>query len=122
MRLDLGKLAGAKLFERVALDDQDPSVGVVDDVLDLLVLKLDIDTVIPGHGNDPVGKAELQAWKTRLDTISRIAIDLVKKGTPKDQLIAAIGTADATVNVGAILQNNPARIDAFYEDVVKAAK
>jgi glyoxylase-like metal-dependent hydrolase (beta-lactamase superfamily II) len=86
------------------------------------VLKLDIDTVIPGHGNDPVGKAELQAWKTRLDTISKIAIDLVKKGTPKDQLIAAIGAADANVKVGDILQNRPERIDAFYEDVVKAAK
>jgi hypothetical protein len=37
-------------------------------------------------------------------------------------VIAAIGAADATANPGAILQNNPARIDAFYDDVVKAAK
>jgi len=69
-----------------------------------------------------VTKAELQAFKTRLDSISKIAIDLVKKGTPKDQLIAGIQAADANTNVGQLLQNNQARIDAFYEDVVKAAK
>jgi glyoxylase-like metal-dependent hydrolase (beta-lactamase superfamily II) len=86
------------------------------------VLKLDFDTVIPGHGNDPMTKADLQAFKLRLDSISKNAIDLVKKGTPKDQLIAAIGTADATTNTGALLQNNQARIDAFYDEVVKAAK
>ena len=86
------------------------------------VLKLDIDTVIPGHGNDPMTKADLQSFKNRLDSISKNAIDLVKKGTPKDQLIAAIGAADATANVGALLQNNQARIDAFYDEVVKAAK
>jgi glyoxylase-like metal-dependent hydrolase (beta-lactamase superfamily II) len=86
------------------------------------VLKLDFDTVIPGHGNDPGTKADLQAFKTRLDSISRNAINLVKSGTPKDQLIAAIGMADATANVGQLLQNNPARIDAFYEDVVRAAR
>jgi glyoxylase-like metal-dependent hydrolase (beta-lactamase superfamily II) len=86
------------------------------------VLKLDFDTAIPGHGNDPVTKAELQAFKTRLDSISKIAIDLVKKGTPKDQLIAGIQAADATTNVGQLLQNNQARIDLFYEEVVKAAK
>lgn len=86
------------------------------------VLKLDFDTVIPGHGNDPMTKADLQAFKARLDSISKNAIDLVKKGTPKDQLIAAIGTADATTNTGALLQNNQARIDAFYDEVVKAAK
>jgi glyoxylase-like metal-dependent hydrolase (beta-lactamase superfamily II) len=86
------------------------------------VLKLDFDTVIPGHGNDPMTKADIQTFKARLDSISKNAIDLVKKGTPKDQLIAAITAADANANVGQLLQNNQARIDAFYEDVVRAAK
>ena len=86
------------------------------------VLKLDFDTVIPGHGNDPMTKADMQAFKARLDSISKNAIDLVKKGTPKDQLLAAITAADATTNTGALLQNNQARIDAFYDEVVKAAR
>jgi len=86
------------------------------------VLKLDFDTVIPGHGNDPMTKADIQTFKARLDSISKNAIDLVKKGTPKDQLIAAISAADPNTNTGQLLQNNQARIDAFYEDVAKAAK
>lgn len=86
------------------------------------VLKLDVDTVIPGHGNDPMKKADLQMFKNRLDSISRNAIALVKKGTPKDQLVAAINAADPNANVGALLQNNQARIDAFYDELVKAAK
>ena len=86
------------------------------------VLKLDFDTVIPGHGNDPMTKADMLAFKARLDSISKNAIDLVKKGTPKDQLLAAITAADATTNTGALLQNNQARIDAFYDEVVKAAR
>jgi glyoxylase-like metal-dependent hydrolase (beta-lactamase superfamily II) len=88
------------------------------------VLKLDFDTVIPGHGNDPATKADLQAFKTRLDSISKNAIDLVKKGTAKDQLIAAITAADATANVGQLLQiqNGTGRLDIFYDELVKAAK
>lgn len=86
------------------------------------ILKLDFDTVIPGHGNDPMTRADVQAHKARLDSISKIAIDLVKKGTPKDQLIPAITAADPSTNTGGLLNNNQARIDAFYEDVVKAAK
>lgn len=86
------------------------------------VLKLDIDTVIPGHGNDPLKKEDLQAFKNRLDSIARNALDLVKKGTPKDQLVAAINAADPNANVGQLLQNNQARIDAFYDELVRATK
>jgi glyoxylase-like metal-dependent hydrolase (beta-lactamase superfamily II) len=86
------------------------------------LLKLDFDTVIAGHSNDPMTKADVQAAQARFAKISSVAIDLVKKGTPKDQLIAQINAADATLNVGQLLQNNQTRIDLFYEDVVRAAK
>jgi hypothetical protein len=55
-------------------------------------------------------------------TIVSTAIDLVKKGTPKDQLIAQINATDATLQANAFLLNNPARLDAFYEEISKAAK
>jgi glyoxylase-like metal-dependent hydrolase (beta-lactamase superfamily II) len=47
--------------------------------------------------------------------------------TPKDQLVDQIAAADATLNLGALLQqNNPAnfaiRLDGFYDEVSKAAK
>src|SRR5215469_3978786 len=59
------------------------------------VMKLDIDTVIPNRGN-PATKADLQAARDRVAKIDSIAIDLVKKGTPKDQLLAQINAADST--------------------------
>lgn len=86
------------------------------------VLKLDFDTVIPGHGNDPMTKADLAAFKDRLDGIAKSALDLVRKNTPKDQLVAAINAADPNANVGQLLQNNPSRIDAFYEELVQATR
>jgi glyoxylase-like metal-dependent hydrolase (beta-lactamase superfamily II) len=91
------------------------------------VLKLDFDTVIPGHEANPMTKADVQAAAARLGKIASTAIGLVKKGTPKDQLVAQITAADASLNLGALLQqNNPAnfaiRLDGFYKEVVAAAK
>jgi len=86
------------------------------------LLKLDFDTVIAGHTNDPLTKADVQAAQTRLAKIGTVAIGLVKNGTPKDQLVAAITAADSTLNPGALLMNQPARLDAFYAEVQAAAK
>jgi glyoxylase-like metal-dependent hydrolase (beta-lactamase superfamily II) len=86
------------------------------------VMKLDVDTVIPNRGN-PATKAELQAARDRVAKINSIAIDLVKKGTPKDQLLAQINAADSTLNVNGFLNiNAQMRLDAFYEELQKAAK
>src|SRR5215469_12036046 len=86
------------------------------------VMKLDIDTVIPNRGN-PATKADLQAARDRVAKIDSIAIDLVKKGTPKDQLLAQINAADSTLNVNAFLNINTAmRLDAFYAELQNAAK
>jgi hypothetical protein len=86
------------------------------------VLRLDIDTVIPNRGN-PATKADLQAAHDRLVKIVNTAIDLVKKGTPKDQLLAQINAADSALQVNAFLSINPAaRLDAFYDEISKAAR
>jgi cyclase len=86
------------------------------------VLKLDIDTVIPNRG-DPATKADLEAARDRVAKIDSIAIDLVKKGTPKDQLLAQINAADSTLNVNGFLNiNAQMRLDAFYDELQKAAK
>jgi glyoxylase-like metal-dependent hydrolase (beta-lactamase superfamily II) len=86
------------------------------------LLKLDFDTVIAGHTNDPLTKADVQAAQARLAKTGTVAIDLVKKGTPKDQIVAAVTAADSTLNLGALLQNNAVRLDAFYAEVQAAAK
>jgi glyoxylase-like metal-dependent hydrolase (beta-lactamase superfamily II) len=91
------------------------------------VAKLDFDTIIPGHEANPMTKADLQAAQARLAKIVSTAIALVKKGTPKDQLVAQITAADANLNLGALLQQNNAanfaiRLDGFYNEIVAAAK
>jgi glyoxylase-like metal-dependent hydrolase (beta-lactamase superfamily II) len=80
------------------------------------VLKLDFDTLIPGHG-DPMTKAQVveygQKWKTFVDR----ALAEVRKGTPKEALIAAIKVDDlapfATASYGQ-------RLDGFWADLQKA--
>jgi cyclase len=84
------------------------------------LLKLDFDTVIAGHNNDPMTKADVQAAQTRIAKIGTLAIDLVKKGTPKEQLMAQIAAADATLNPTGLV--NAMRLDAFYAEIQAAAK
>jgi glyoxylase-like metal-dependent hydrolase (beta-lactamase superfamily II) len=91
------------------------------------VLKLDFDLAVPGHMREeypfgPATREALLALKAKLDSITRNAIELVKKGTPKDQLIAQIQAVDPNATVGAMLQNNQTRIDLFYEEILRLAK
>jgi len=47
------------------------------------VLKLDFDTAIPGHGNDPVKKADVAAYQKKIDEIAKKAVELARlTGTP----------------------------------------
>jgi hypothetical protein len=85
------------------------------------VLKLDFDTVIPNTGM-PATRADLQATHDRLAKISAATIEQIKKGTAKDQLVAAVNAMDPTFRVDSFLMNNPARLDAYYEEFAKAAK
>ena len=83
------------------------------------LLKLDFDTAIPGHGNDPLTKADVQAFKQKIDTLITRAAELVKKGTPKDQLLAQIKTDDIGWNVNSAQWSAPARLDPFYDELSK---
>jgi cyclase len=87
------------------------------------LLKLDFDTVIAGHTNDPLTKADVQAAQARFAKITSVAIDLIKKGTTKEQIVERVTAADATLNLSALLQNNnPVRLDGFYAEMAAAAK
>ncbi len=86
------------------------------------VMKLDIDMVIPNRGN-PATKADLQTARDRIAKINSVGTDLVKKGTPKDQLLAQINAADSTLNVNGFLNiNAQQRLDAFYAELQKQAR
>jgi glyoxylase-like metal-dependent hydrolase (beta-lactamase superfamily II) len=91
------------------------------------LLKLDFDTVIAGHNNDPMTKADVQAAQARLAKISSTAIDLVRKGATQEQIVEQVTAADASLNLGALLQQQQAanfaiRLPAFYAEVAAAAK
>jgi cyclase len=49
------------------------------------MLALDFDVAIPGHGK-VMTKPEVQAYKSRFETMNQRMRELVKKGVPKDQL------------------------------------
>jgi hypothetical protein len=59
-------------------------------------------------------------FKTNFDTIVARAKELVKAGTPKEQLIAKIKTDDLGWNINNAQWNQPARVDAFYEELKNA--
>ena len=74
------------------------------------ILKLDFDACIPGNG--PVlTRADVQAYKTKMDTFLARAKEAVSKGVPKDQLMSQIKTDDLgwTPRVPAV--------DAFYAEL-----
>lgn len=57
------------------------------------ILKLDFDAAIPGNG-DVLTKADVQAYKTKFDTVMARARELIKQGVPQDKVLAEIKTDD----------------------------
>jgi hypothetical protein len=76
------------------------------------VLKLDFDTVIPAQGV-PVSKAELQAFKTKLDHLVSQAGALVQQGVPKDQVLAHLEAQNSALK----LNLTPEQLDGFYAEL-----
>ena len=79
------------------------------------MLKLDFDTAIPGAG--PVlTRADVVAFQTKFNTVIDRAIELIRKGVPKEQLLAQIKTDD----IG--WAPRIPQVDVFYEELSKAAR
>jgi len=76
------------------------------------ILKLDFDVVVPGTG-PMVARADLAAFKTKIDTLVSRATGLVKKGVPKEQLMAQLKTDD----LGWRLNFTGDRLDRFYAEL-----
>jgi cyclase len=74
------------------------------------ILKLDFDAAIPGNG-DVLTKVDVQAYKTKFDTVIARARELVKMGVPADQLLAKIKTDD----IG--WAPRVPKVDAFYAEL-----
>jgi glyoxylase-like metal-dependent hydrolase (beta-lactamase superfamily II) len=76
------------------------------------ILKLDFDVVVPGAG-PTVTRADLEAFKTKIDTLVSRATGLVKKGVAKDQLMAQLKTDD----LGWRLSFTGDQLDMFYAEL-----
>jgi cyclase len=74
------------------------------------ILKLDFDAAIPGNG-DVMTKADVQAYKTKFDTVISRARELVRQGVAQDQLLAQIKTDD----IG--WAPRVPKVDAFYAEL-----
>jgi cyclase len=74
------------------------------------ILKLDFDAAIPGNG-DVLTKADVQAYKTKFDTVIARARKLIREGVPQDQLLAQIKTDD----IG--WAPRVPKVDAFYAEL-----
>jgi cyclase len=86
-------------------------------------LKLDWDTAIPGHGNDPLTRADVIAFQKKFDLIAKKAIELKKKGVAKEQIRQQIQMELPDIApwmmTGVV---NDMRLDAFYAELTAAAK
>jgi cyclase len=76
------------------------------------ILKLDFDVVVPGEG-PPVSRADLQAFKAKIDTLVSRATELVNKGVAKDQLMTQLKTDD----LGWHLSFTGDQVDHFYAEL-----
>ncbi len=79
------------------------------------ILALDFDAAIPGNG-DVLTKADVQAYKTKFDTVIARARELVRMGVPQDQLLKQLKTDDIgwTPRVP--------KMDAFYAELRRRSR
>jgi cyclase len=77
------------------------------------VLQLDFDVALPSTGA-PLSRAELTAFKTKIDTLVSRGEVLVNEGVTKDQLIGKLKTD----NLGWQLKFTPDQVDCFYAELL----
>jgi glyoxylase-like metal-dependent hydrolase (beta-lactamase superfamily II) len=81
------------------------------------VLKLDFDTAVPSQG-PTVTRAEVEAFKGKIDILVSRAGALVSKGVPEDQLMSQLKTDD----LGWKLNFTPAQVEGFYAELSKSGQ
>jgi hypothetical protein len=79
------------------------------------ILKLDFDIVVPSKGS-MVARADLEAFKAKIDTVASRAEGLVKAGVPKDQLMDKLKTND----LGWRFSFTGEPLDRFYAELSQA--
>lgn len=79
------------------------------------ILKLDFDVVVPGTG-PPVTRADLEAFKSKIDTLVSRGAMLLKKGVAKDRLMSQLKSDD----LGWGFSFTGDRLDRFYAELLRS--
>ena len=80
-------------------------------------LKLKWDVAIPGHGDRPMTRGEVVAYKKNIDTLIARIRDAINAGVPNDKLIASINTDDLGFKLGGMFWAPAARVDALVAEL-----
>ena len=78
------------------------------------ILSLDFDVAITGHGG-VVPRADIEDFKKRMDTLISRATAVIRRGVPKEQLLAEINTDDIGFNITNETWMN--RLDPLYAEL-----
>jgi cyclase len=85
--------------------------------------KLDFDTLIPGHGDAPISRAEFEADRKKLDVLIERLRAAIKAGVPKSELLATVKVDDLGPGWSIKDQRDewsrPARLDGLYAELSK---
>lgn len=84
------------------------------------VMALDFDTVIPGHGFDPVPRERLARYVADLDRVIAAARAEIKAGVPKEQIFTRMDVKYLSWSLSAPQWSSKAQLDAFYDELSKA--
>jgi glyoxylase-like metal-dependent hydrolase (beta-lactamase superfamily II) len=82
----------------------------------ILAVCNDQTRIMPGHGKVS-GKADLQAWRDRLETIRQRVAKLIKQGKTLEQTIAAKPTADFDDKAGSGFISPDKIVEAAYKSI-----
>jgi len=80
------------------------------------MLLLDWDTAVPGHGDTPMSRSEVQQFRRKLALFRERALAAVRSGTPKEKLIAAVRVDDLGWSWSATSWP-PARLDGLWNEL-----
>ena len=86
--------------------------------------KLKWDTLIPGHSapnTTTMSRADFAEYKKKWETLVGRAVESVKKGTTKEQLLASVKTDDIGWNINTQQWQQAARLDPFYAELKSEA-
>jgi cyclase len=83
------------------------------------IAKLKFDTLVPGHSapnTTAMTREEFDAYQKKVDTLAGRFQQLIKDGTPKNEILAKVKTDDLGWNVNTAQWQAPGRLDPLYQE------